>query len=334
MSGEYFPFDFTQYCVTEEPMAGQAVTDIDIYPGEGEQYIGIYNFNPGFPGTITIITAKASIDWTNPDASTLKGEVRLKAKKYTDAGWSVIDTYSFDGTTDVLGTATLSKTMELGDGGVIDYLYTVPWFLCTTCELVGADIEFGSELIGDPYFLSGETYWTLDEDTSYSYIDAEGFVYLRNPVTNPIATNVGVISGNFSVTVDKRYKIEVELPERTEEPGDPNYQEGTINGQTFDFRIKRVSDNATIHAERLLAFSKKDIIYTRYYTALATESVYIRVQKEPYYGMYGIEDNYSYRLKSTYVSVKEVTQEPTAPTDTAVTFTPGAVIVRCLGETY
>lgn len=304
-----YPFDFTQYCVTDEPLVGIAPTDRTVTPGDGETYVGLYNFNPGFNGTIKTISFKTTVPWSNPTLAEINGSLYLKAKKYNEPNWSLLDSYSFDGVSDPSGEINFSVILVSGESSLISQLNQVPLMIATTADILSGQEEIlGPELIMNYDFSSGETSWTYNNpETTWNEIISEQ-LKIKVISVSPVP---GAESTAFSASNVNRHKLTTDV----------DYHYGDYSGgqASLNYVISGETTSGTIVGPiRYL----NGVVATNYISLKTTGDKKVKIQ--------GVGNVYPYSYINS-VSLKEVTQEGITSDDIEVGRS--HLIVRCMGET-
>ena len=129
------PFDATQYIVTEDSLvSGETIipTTIEL----GENYIGVFTFSPGFSGKINSLSVRGTVSWTNPKRWNLNGNIDIKARKYGETEWVVLDTAEFNGTSAASGTETFDILLISGETSLLQNLDTVPIIIAASVTAI------------------------------------------------------------------------------------------------------------------------------------------------------------------------------------------------------
>jgi hypothetical protein len=301
-----YPFDFVQYCVTDEPLVGITATTKTVTPGDGETYIGLYNFNPGFNGTIKTISFKTTVPWYNPNLAEINGSIYLKAKKYTDSDWKLLDSYAFDGETAASGEIDFSIILISGESALITSLNEVPLIIATSGYILSGQEEIlGSELISNYDFSSGEVDWTLNNsDTVRNSIVNE---QLRIQLIN-ISPRPGAESTEFTVDNTNRFKLITDI----------DYHAGSP-GSTLNYIISGETTSGTIAGP--INYLNGTVV-TQYINFSSSGDKKLKLQGEG--------NSFSTTIVNS-ISLKEVTQEGITVDD--INIGRSHLVVRCLGET-
>lgn len=190
------PFDSVQYCETEEALVNGSSVPLNIK--NGENYIGVYNFNPGYDGSIKTLSLKTKIDWVNPSAIPLSGTLYLKARQYDQSTWQILDSYNFNSTEEINGEVNFSLIMVSGETNLLSGLSQTPLILAVS----GVFFDVGEELLGDELitnynFASGEDNWEFSPTTD---IAGNPTVYGRAYPDRMFLTGNASSSVNYQLT--------------------------------------------------------------------------------------------------------------------------------------
>jgi hypothetical protein len=218
------PYDSVQSCQIDESLVfGDSVP----FPiKNGENYIGIYNFNPGYEGTIKTLSLATKINWANPNAIPLSGAVYLKARQYNQSEWQILDSYDFGGTEDVSGEILFSLILISGETDLLSGLSQTPLILSVSGLFFDVGEELlGPELITNYNFASGEDDWdfTPTTDRCGNLFTRTNAVPGRMILTGCQASSVNYLctdfipsyaeSDKFTINPNKRYKFTTYSPQ-------------------------------------------------------------------------------------------------------------------------
>jgi hypothetical protein len=212
------PFDSVQYCETDESLVGGSSIPHPIR--NGENYIGVYNFNPGYSGTVKTLSVKTKVNWTNPNAIPLSGSLYLKIKQYDQSDWQILDSYNFNSTDEVSGEVDFSLILISGETTLLSGISETPLIMAVTGLFFDVGEELLSEeLIVNSTFASGEDDWNFTPTVDMGGNESFGGAAVPNRMTlcgckaSPVNYTLSRFdssfaeSSKFMINPNRRYKF-------------------------------------------------------------------------------------------------------------------------------